>query len=1652
MKRILITLTLFFSMLAVAFAQAPQKFTYQAVVRNESNTLVRGNVGVRITILQGGANGTMVYQETHTAVTNANGLMTLQIGGGIVMNGDFASIDWADGPYFLKTETDPTGGTNYTIEGTQQLLSVPYALYAGHAANSFSGSYNDLTDQPDIPQIPENVSAFNNDAGYITMDSIPEIPTVPTNVSAFTNDAGYITMDSVPSIPTNVSYFTNDAGYVTESTLTTENYITQNDLITNNYVTEADIPTNVSAFNNDAGYITMDSIPEIPTVPTNVSAFVNDAGYVTQSTLTTENYITQNDLITNNYVTEADIPTNVSAFTNDAGYITMDSIPAIPTVPTNVSAFVNDAGYVTQSTLTTENYITQNDLITNNYVTEADIPTNVSAFNNDAGYITMDLVPAIPTNVSAFVNDAGYVTESTLTTENYITQNDLITNNYVTEADIPTNVSAFNNDAGYITMDSIPAIPIVPTNVSAFTNDAGYITESTLANNNYITQNDLITNNYVTEADIPTNVSAFNNDAGYITMDSIPAIPTVPTNVSAFVNDAGYLTTATVQEAANIPTNVSAFTNDAGYITMDSIPAFPTVPTNVSAFVNDAGYITESTLTNNNYITQNDLITNNYVTETDIPTNVSAFINDAGYITMDSVPTIPTNVSVFVNDAGYITESTLTNNNYITQNDLITNNYVTEADIPTNVSAFNNDAGYITMDSIPVIPTVPTNVSAFVNDAGYLTTATVQEAANIPTNVSAFTNDAGYITMDSIPAIPTVPTNVSAFTNDAGYITESTLTNNNYITQNDLITNNYATTADIPTNVSAFNNDAGYITMDSIPAIPTVPTNVSAFTNDAGYITESTLTNNNYITQNDLITNNYATTADIPTNVSAFNNDAGYITMDSIPAIPTVPTNVSAFTNDAGYITESTLTTNNYITQNDLITNNYATTADIPTNVSAFNNDAGYLTSFTEQQILSISNDTIYLTGGSFVKLPAGFSGSYNDLTDVPALFSGDYNDLTNTPEIPTVPTNVSAFTNDAHYITEVDLQSLLGDLTQTLDSLQQAVEDLEVGSGEAHLPRVITKSIGSITKTTAICGGEVRNDGNDEVIARGVCWSTNPNPTIADAHTTDGAGLGFYSGRIQGLVLGATYYVRAYATNYVGTAYGNQLSFTTSRWECGTGTAVDYDGNVYNTVQIGSQCWMKENLRTIHYVDGSSIPQQNSGTDLTVACWGYPASDANNKSTYGLLYNYAAATHEGICPTGWHLPGTEWSQLINYVRSQSQYQCNSSSSNIAKALASTTGWNIGGADCAVGNTPSSNNSTGFAAMPAGGWSHVNGGTYNSFGTDALFWISGSYCILNYNSAGVNTSAANSTTMKYGCSVRCVKDDEEEEPCEPTFSTHNAEITTDQLPYVFGDTTFQAGTATGTYILLRTNAAGCDSTITLNLTVTAPVFTCGTSTLTDRDGNTYSTVLIGTQCWMASNLRTTKYADGTSISQGSNYASHDVAGWYYPQSSSSNTYRGLLYNWPAVMHGAASSSANPSGVQGICPTGWHVPSDAEWKQLEMAVGMSQSNADNTGYRGTIAAKLAGSGWKNSVVSNAPGNTNAPGHGSSGFNANGAGYFYGFSSSPGNYSEANYNGLFWSTTEYCTNASWIRKLAYDNAGVDRSWTDTWNGCSVRCLKD
>jgi hypothetical protein len=144
----LFTLTAIIAFAISVSAQSPQKMSYQAVIRNSSDQLVTNHaIGMRISILQGSSTGTPAYVETQTPTTNVNGLATIEIGGGTIVAGTFAGIDWSTGTYFIKTETDPTGGTSYTITGTSQLLSVPYALYAKIAKTA---DYNDLTNKPTL--------------------------------------------------------------------------------------------------------------------------------------------------------------------------------------------------------------------------------------------------------------------------------------------------------------------------------------------------------------------------------------------------------------------------------------------------------------------------------------------------------------------------------------------------------------------------------------------------------------------------------------------------------------------------------------------------------------------------------------------------------------------------------------------------------------------------------------------------------------------------------------------------------------------------------------------------------------------------------------------------------------------------------------------------------------------------------------------------------------------------------------------------------------------------------------------------------------------------------------------------------------------------------------------------------------------------------------------------------------------------------------------------------------------------------------------------------------------------------------------------------------------------------------------------------------
>ena len=189
-----------------SFAQAPEKMSYQAVIRGANNALVTNQqVGMQISILQG---STAVYEETHTPTSNTNGLVSLEIGTGTVISGSFTAIDWSADTYFIKTETDPTGGTNYTITGTNQLLSVPFALYAKTSSDAGAVAANTAK----VGYTEELVSANTDVAANTAKVGYTEAAvSANTDVAANTAKVGYT--EAAVSANTDVAANTAKVGY-----------------------------------------------------------------------------------------------------------------------------------------------------------------------------------------------------------------------------------------------------------------------------------------------------------------------------------------------------------------------------------------------------------------------------------------------------------------------------------------------------------------------------------------------------------------------------------------------------------------------------------------------------------------------------------------------------------------------------------------------------------------------------------------------------------------------------------------------------------------------------------------------------------------------------------------------------------------------------------------------------------------------------------------------------------------------------------------------------------------------------------------------------------------------------------------------------------------------------------------------------------------------------------------------------------------------------------------------------------------------------------------------------------------------------------------------------------------------------------------------
>ena len=528
----------------------------------------------------------------------------------------------------------------------------------------------------------------------------------------------------------------------------------------------------------------------------------------------------------------------------------------------------------------------------------------------------------------------------------------------------------------------------------------------------------------------------------------------------------------------------------------------------------------------------------------------------------------------------------------------------------------------------------------------------------------------------------------------------------------------------------------------------------------------------------------------------------------------------------------------------------------------------------------------------SSVSLPAVATGSIENITTSGATISGNLNSLgdgsssvtqhghcwSSETATPTIDVNNKSSLGSRD--STGSFQSLLVGLSPNVLYYVRAYATNSAGTAygtyvsfttlqESELPVLTTTTVTLITETSAQSGGNITDDGGATVTDRGVCWNTSENPTLSDPHTNDGSGTGSFTSNITGLSPNTNYYVRAYATNSAGTAYGDNVSFTTLPEP---GLPVLTTTAVSSVTQTSAQ-------------SGGNITD-DGGSDVTA---------------------------RGVC-----------------------------------------------------------------------WS-----TYENPTLSDLYTNDGS---------GTGSFTSNITGLSPGTRY-----------------------------YLRAYATNSVGTSYGDHITFKTM--------------------WDNSQISDYDGNYYSTVQIEEQIWMAENLKTTRYSDGTPLVDGTGVTNisgdYTTKYWfvYGDNSANKNTY-GLLYTWAAVMNDASGSDANPSGVQGVCPAGWHVPGDEEWKQLEMYLGMSVSEANNEGWRGTDeGGKLKETGTTHWNSPNT-GATNV-----SGFTALGGGH----RTNVNTYTNMNTGACFWSTTAI-DSQGWTRLLLYDNAAVYRNEYAKNFGLAVRCIKD
>lgn len=507
------------------------------------------------------------------------------------------------------------------------------------------------------------------------------------------------------------------------------------------------------------------------------------------------------------------------------------------------------------------------------------------------------------------------------------------------------------------------------------------------------------------------------------------------------------------------------------------------------------------------------------------------------------------------------------------------------------------------------------------------------------------------------------------------------------------------------------------------------------------------------------------------------------------------------------------------------------------------------------------------------------------------------------------------------------------------------------------EIPVVTTTAVSGVTTTTAVSGGNVTDDGGADVTARGVCWGTAANPTVSGSKTSDGTGTGSFSSNLTGLTPGTKYYVRAYATNSVGTAYGNEVEFTATAIVGATVTTAAVTVFSYTTATAGGN---------VSAAGGGNVTAKG-------VCYGETANPAIGGA--GVV-----TTNDG------NGTGAFTSSLTN-LKSGTKYYVRAYATNDAGTEYGTqvefTTIAVGEPDLSTGAVSAI---TDVSATVGGNVTAANGGAIEERG---LCWSTSENPTVDDESVvaalgeGTGEFSANLTGLGMGTTY-----------------------------YVRAYAENSAGTSYGEAVTFNT-------------------------LLRDGDDNLYEVVRIGSALWMAENLATTTFNNGTpipTVATGTLWATLAGPGycWYDDNQAINKPLYGALYNW------FAANTAN------LCPEGWQVPTDAQYRDLEMALGMSQTDAELRGWRGDDE----GTQMKSTTLWSTVNGTN-----SSGFNAFPGGYRY---YEDGTFQHVGNIAYFWTSSNDTGDRAMMRQLGLDASDVDHTNINRQNamktaGKSVRCVK-